>query len=227
MSASLQLELLGRVAVAVVLGAAIGIERELRAHPAGTRTHALVALGSAMFTIAGAYGFSDIPHVADPTRVAAQVASGIGFIGAGAILRRGRDISGLTTASTLWLSAAIGVACAAGEPLLAVGGTTVAMVVITMGRKWSSHLRGRHRRIVTVRYEVGHGTLSLVLRVLGAEGNVGRISVDDGSDDEGLRIRRLDVEVENLSPRQLAEAMEQLLEASEVVSVHSDEDNET
>src|SRR3954451_23793087 len=94
--------------VAAVL---LGLEREVRGHPAGARTHALVAVGAVLFTIAGAYGFGDVPHgpTVDPARVAAQVASGVGFLGAGAIMRQGFGVRGLTTAATLWLAAAIGV----------------------------------------------------------------------------------------------------------------------
>src|SRR4051794_3279061 len=98
-----------RVGVATVLGALVGLEREARAHPAGFRTHALVALGACVFSLAGAYGFQGGPPV-DPTRVAAQVVSGIGFIGGGAILRQGGSVRGITTAATLWFAAAIGLA---------------------------------------------------------------------------------------------------------------------
>src|SRR5579884_1755133 len=93
-----------RLLVAAAVGLVIGYERELRSEPAGVRTHALVAIGAALFTIAGAYGFADLPRGAnvDPARIAAQVASGIGFLGAGAILRHGLGVRGLTTASTLW-----------------------------------------------------------------------------------------------------------------------------
>lgn len=105
-------EALLRLALAAALGAAVGIERELREREAGLRTHLLVALGSALFTIAGAYGFHTLRT--DPTRVAAQVVTGIGFLGAGAIIRQGFSVRGLTTAATLWVVAAIGIAVGAG-----------------------------------------------------------------------------------------------------------------
>src|SRR4051795_2175688 len=98
-----------RVAAAGGLGALIGLERESRNQLAGMRTHALVAAGAAVFPLAGAYGFSDIhrgPNV-DPMRVAAQIASGIGFIGAGAIIRDRGSVRGITTAAALWTSAAV------------------------------------------------------------------------------------------------------------------------
>ena len=109
-----------RLAVAAVLGGAIGAERELSGQPAGLRTHLVVSVGSALFTIVSAYGFRDFLVSGgslvrtDPTRIAAQIVSGIGFLGAGAILRQGLSVRGLTTAATLWLVAGIGMASGAG-----------------------------------------------------------------------------------------------------------------
>jgi putative Mg2+ transporter-C (MgtC) family protein len=94
-----------QIVVAAFLGAAVGLERELSAQPAGLRTHMLVSIGAALFTLAGV-GFSG----SDPTRIAAQVVTGIGFLGGGAILREGATIRGLTTAASLWVTAAIGLA---------------------------------------------------------------------------------------------------------------------
>jgi putative Mg2+ transporter-C (MgtC) family protein len=113
-------EALLRLALAAALGGAIGVERELREREAGLRTHLLVALGSALFTIVSAYGFhaflaSGASVVrADPTRIAAQIVTGIGFLGAGAIIRQGLSVRGLTTAATLWVVSAIGLAAGAG-----------------------------------------------------------------------------------------------------------------
>ena len=107
-------EVLLRLFVAAVLGAAIGLERELRERQAGLRTHLVVCVGSALFTLVSAYGFSDWGVRVDPTRIAAQIVTGIGFLGAGAIIRQGLSVRGLTTAATLWLVAAIGMATGAG-----------------------------------------------------------------------------------------------------------------
>ena len=113
-------EALLRLALAAALGGAIGVERELRDREAGLRTHLLVALGSALFTIVSAYGFHAFLTSgqsvvrADPTRIAAQIVTGIGFLGAGAIIRQGLSVRGLTTAATLWVVAAIGLAAGAG-----------------------------------------------------------------------------------------------------------------
>jgi putative Mg2+ transporter-C (MgtC) family protein len=113
--------------IAAGLGGAIGLEREFGAQPAGFRTHVLVSLGSALFTIAGA----DATH-ADPTRVAAQVVTGIGFLGAGAILRDGGSVKGLTTAASLWVTAAAGVACGLDAAELAAFSVALALVVLTV-----------------------------------------------------------------------------------------------
>jgi putative Mg2+ transporter-C (MgtC) family protein len=111
-------QVLLRLFVAAVLGGAVGLERELRERGAGLRTHLVVCVGAALFTLVSAYGFQDVLSqgrvVADPTRIAAQIVSGIGFLGAGAIIRQGLSVRGLTTAATLWLVAAIGMASGAG-----------------------------------------------------------------------------------------------------------------
>ena len=123
-----QVDLSVRLLVAAALGLAIGFEREIHGHPAGLRTHMLVALGSALFTVLSIRGFLGEPGAApvDPTRIAAQIVSGIGFLGAGAILKDGIVIRGLTTAASLWATSAVGMAAGAAEYVIA----TVAAAVI-------------------------------------------------------------------------------------------------
>jgi putative Mg2+ transporter-C (MgtC) family protein len=129
-------DLLARLGAAAGLGAAIGFERELRDREAGLRTHVLVSVGSALFTIISAYGFHDFivnggPVIrADPTRIAAQIVTGIGFLGAGAIIREGLSVRGLTTAATLWGVAAIGMASGAGYYSAAVFGTAIVILAL-------------------------------------------------------------------------------------------------
>ena len=129
-------QVLIRLAVAAVLGAAVGFERELREREAGLRTHLLVCLGSALFTILSAYGFHDFLTGSgqlvrtDPTRIAAQIVTGIGFLGAGAIIRQGVSVRGLTTAATLWVAAAIGMATGAGYYSGAVIGAALTLIAL-------------------------------------------------------------------------------------------------
>ncbi len=125
-----ELNLALRLTVGLVLGAVIGFERELHRQPAGFRTHSLVALGAALFTIVSAYGFTG--EMVDPTRIAAQIVSGIGFIGAGTILQYRGHIRGLTTAASLWAVAAIGTAAGAGMFVMAVTGTLLILVVLSV-----------------------------------------------------------------------------------------------
>lgn len=126
-------EFILRIFVAAVLGGLIGLEREYRAKEAGFRTHFLVALGSALFMIISAYGFGQVLEGAtnirlDPSRIAAQVVSGIGFIGAGTIIFQKNAVRGLTTAAGVWVVAAIGLTCGAGMYGLAVSAAVLVLV---------------------------------------------------------------------------------------------------
>ena len=124
-------EELWRVVVAAGLGGAVGLERELREREAGFRTHLLVSVGSCLFTLVSAYGFNEFRGGSvDPTRIAAQIVTGIGFLGAGAIIRQGFSVRGLTTAATLWVVAAIGMASGAGYFSVAV--ITTALVLFSL-----------------------------------------------------------------------------------------------
>ena len=132
MDLRLTLELVGRLVLAGALGALIGAEREFRAKTAGTRTHFLVALGSALLMVVSQYGFMDPAvagtHTADAARVAAQIVSGIGFLGAGTIIMQKHVIHGLTTAAGMWVAAGIGMASAAGLYWVAVAATGLCLI---------------------------------------------------------------------------------------------------
>ncbi len=121
-----------RLGIAAVLGGLIGLERELSEQPAGLRTHLLVSLGSALFSLVGAYAFGG--EGIDATRVAAQVVTGIGFIGAGVIFQQGASIRGLTTAAALWVTAAVGMAAGFGM-WMAASVTAVITIVSLYGLK--------------------------------------------------------------------------------------------
>lgn len=134
-----------RLSVAGFLGACIGIERELRAKEAGIRTHFLVALGSALMMIVSQHGFGDLMPVIgygrfDPSRVAAQIVSGIGFLGAGIIIFRKETIQGLTTAAGLWVAAGIGMAIGGGMFVLGMAATVLALVCFELLRVSSNRL---------------------------------------------------------------------------------------
>ena len=130
----MELEFILRIFVAALLGGIIGLEREYRAKEAGFRTHFLVALGSALFMIVSAYGFEGAmltpEHRRDVSRVASQVVSGIGFIGAGTIIVHKSEnvVRGLTTAAGLWVTAAIGLACGGGMYVLSIASTFLVLV---------------------------------------------------------------------------------------------------
>lgn len=138
------LDLTIRVIIAIVLGGAIGLERQWRLRTAGIRTNALVSVGAALFVIVGAVGLGE-GATADPTRVAAQVVSGIGFLGAGVIIRDGLNIRGLTTAATLWCAAAIGSLAGAGMEEMAFIGAAAIIATNTLLRPLSRMVNRRTR----------------------------------------------------------------------------------
>jgi len=161
---AIELQLLG---LAFVLCAVIGLERQYHQKAAGLRTHTLVGMGSAVFTLVSAYGFAGVlgtDVTLDPSRIAAQIVSGIGFLGAGVIFMRRDIVRRLTTAATIWVSAGVGMACAAGMPILASAVTGLHLVTIfllaPLGRVFPTPDR---RRVVAVRYQDGVGALRDVL----------------------------------------------------------------
>ncbi|MFZ9139436.1 MAG: MgtC/SapB family protein [Bacilli bacterium] len=133
--------------MATVLAGLIGYEREYHGHSAGLRTHILVALGSALIMLLSIYGFGEINIDRDPARLAAQVITGVGFIGAGTIIQNGFDIKGLTTATTLWLAMAIGLASGAGQFLLATTGSLVGLFTLTMLRNFETFINRKAPKI--------------------------------------------------------------------------------
>ncbi len=137
-----ELEQFARLALAAGLGGAVGIERELADQPAGLRTHMLLSLGACLFTVISAYAFGG---GADPSRLAAQIVTGIGFLGGGAILRHGASIRGLTTAASIWATCALGVAVGTGRYVLSIGATLLILATLValralrnVVRRWSS-----------------------------------------------------------------------------------------
>lgn len=176
-------ELIARLVLAAVLGAVLGYERESRSKTAGLRTHTLVSLGAATFTVAGAAGFQ--AENVDPSRLAAGVITGIGFIGAGTILRSGIHVTGLTTAATLWMAGALGVAAASGLYAISIAAGVIALIsLVILGSIRPSRLWGHHRRL-EVLYEPGHGTLGPIYSAVANAG--GEVKQMWMSEDNGLR----------------------------------------
>jgi putative Mg2+ transporter-C (MgtC) family protein len=194
-------EVLLRLAVAAGLTGLIGLERELRERAAGLRTHILVGVGSALFTIVSAYGWGDfvfnrqLGTVLDPTRIAAQIVTGIGFLGAGAIIRQGFSVRGLTTAAGLWVVAAIGMAAGAGYYSAAVITTGVVMVGLGPLRWVEGGFLGRLRRggrILEVDMPRDHAISNVLSVVEGRRARVNRVEFEDEETRRQVRIE-LDV----------------------------------
>jgi len=158
LSSAIRLDLLAKLALAVVLGGAIGLEREIKAKPAGLRTNILICVGAVLLTdVSIRIGFIDGKWVGDPSRIAAQIVSGIGFLGAGTIMREGGTVIGLTSAATIWVVAALGMAVGAGLYVEAAGtGLLVMVVLASLGRL--EHRLRRLRRIVTYTVRTKPGT---------------------------------------------------------------------
>lgn len=207
-------ELALRVLAAIVLGGLVGFEREFSDQPAGFRTHILVSLGAMLFTVVGAYGLAqfaadDINF--DPTRVAAQVVSGIGFLGAGAILREGLNVKGLTTAAALWVTAAIGVAVGLGYWGGAVI-TTLGAVIALYGLKKLSRLvfprlkRGYHRFVVDLDPEADLAQLASTVE--SHQGRIHSMRIDSG--ESGERHVVADIRLPSASGDQLGASLHSL-----------------
>jgi putative Mg2+ transporter-C (MgtC) family protein len=159
----------GELGLALVLSALIGVERQIRQKSAGVRTHTLVGVGAALFVLISKYGFSDVlvtgRVVLDPSRVAAQIVTGIGFIGGGLIFVRRDAVRGLTTAAGIWVTAAIGAAAGAGLPVLAACATAIYFVVAVGFPPLERRLPTSPSAIsiIRVRYHDGRGVLREVL----------------------------------------------------------------
>ena len=173
----LELTMVLRLIVAAILGGIVGMERGSGDRPAGFRTHILVCVGSALFMLVSIYGFDDIAPVTtnleddigtrrDTARIAAQVVSGIGFLGAGTILHEGLTIKGLTTAASLWIVSAIGLAVGSGMYLLSTVATMLTMLTLVTFRTWEKRFAGNRseRRFIRV---VTRNTPGIITEITG------------------------------------------------------------
>jgi putative Mg2+ transporter-C (MgtC) family protein len=208
-----------RLALAGALGALVGTERESRGHPAGIRTQALVALAAALMTGVGAEGFGGF--AADPTRVASQVVTGIGFIGAGVILKHRGTVRGLTTAATLWLSAALGIAVGAGMIIPAVMAAVAAFILMFGLSSLKPFIRRHGARTVYVEYERGHGTMGPLLRSLQEiGGTIDDVQVEDDEEDGGDGpLRHVWIRIVTGDELELERVVEEMRQRSEVRTI--------
>ena len=189
---------LSELTLSFVLSALIGLEREIRQKSAGLRTYTVVGLSAALIMLVSKYGFGDVlvPErvVLDPSRVAAQIVSGIGFIGAGVIFVRKDAVRGLTTAASVWLAAAVGMACGAGLPLLAIAVTAAHFVVVGVFPMVERRLPRSRWSAVSLRisYLDGRGILRDVLAFCTQKGlSVTRLRVESsGPDQSGFQTGR-------------------------------------
>ncbi|RCW46003.1 putative Mg2+ transporter-C (MgtC) family protein [Halopolyspora algeriensis] len=171
-----ELPLLVELGAALLLSSLIGLEREVRAKSAGLRTHALVGVGAALFVLVSKYGFTDMLGWENvqlgPSRVAAQIISGIGFIGGGLIFVRRDAVRGLTTAATVWVVAAVGMACGSGLLVLAAATTLAHFLVVVGYQRLAMLLRKamREPQLVRIGYLDGHGVLRSVLTICTSRG---------------------------------------------------------
>jgi putative Mg2+ transporter-C (MgtC) family protein len=233
-------EQFGELAAALVLCSLIGLEREFRQKSAGLRTHTLVGLGAALFVLVSKYGFTDVllegRIMLDPSRVAAQIVSGVGFIGGGLIFVRRDVVRGLTTAAVVWVTAAVGSACGAGLPLLAAF-VTAAHFVIVYGYPPLLRLLTRTRpatAVVQVTYREGEGVLRDVLALATGSGyaveraGAERRATDEYEDDHrrgapGGPPHVIDLRMRVVGPRALDDLLSTLSEQPGVLSVDSGE----
>ncbi len=167
-----QWELIVRLLLAAGLGSVIGLERERLVWAAGLRTHMLVSVGSALVIIVSAYGFSRVlgDHVVlDPSRVAAQVVSGVGFLGAGSIILRNEVVKGLTTAASIWAVAGIGLAAGAGLYTAAIAATAIILLILAGLKPLEERYRaGRQSRRLFLRARRGEMSVGFLENLLGA-----------------------------------------------------------
>jgi putative Mg2+ transporter-C (MgtC) family protein len=218
------LDIAARLVVAAALTGVIGLERELRERAAGLRTHMLVGVGSALFTIVSAYGWTDFVFsrqggtILDPTRIAAQIVTGIGFLGAGAIIRQGISVRGLTTAAGLWVVAAIGMAAGAGFYSAALIATGLVMVGLGPFRwlEGGPLLRRLRRggRVLEVDLHPGQAVGPVVDALEARRARVTRIELGDEEDRRQLRLE-LDLPIGSAS----GELVEDVSRLEEVVAV--------
>jgi putative Mg2+ transporter-C (MgtC) family protein len=208
-----------RLFLAGILGGVVGWERERNNHPAGFRTHILVSLGSALIMLISIYGFADYMKEAnvrfDPARLAAQVVSGIGFLGAGTIFRHRASITGLTTAASLWVVSGIGLAVGAGFLFGAILTTIFVLVSLELlNRLESVWIKKRHLHILHIRVADEPGMLGEIASMIASKGgSIRKVGIEEEDDGDGERCLDITFTIrfpERIKSPQLAEEVREL-----------------
>ncbi len=219
------------VCLAFLLSAAVGAERQRRLKSAGLRTHTLVGLGSAVFTLVSAYGFSysmSGPEMTlDPSRIAAQIVSGIGFLGAGVIFVRQNVVNGLTTAASIWLTAAIGMACGAGMPVLAVASTLLyfaAVRLLSILGRWNR--RNDRGDGLVIRYRENRAVMRVVVETATALGYKVALLRTQKLEHQGRSVIEANITFTHPSGRASDELVACLSETKGVISVSVEGDDD-
>jgi len=230
-----ELDVIWRLALALVLSSAIGLEREIGQKAAGLRTYSLVGVGSAVFMLVSIFGFSDPigpAHTAlDPSRVAAQIVSGIGFIGGGIIFVRRDTVRGLTTAAGVWVTAAVGMACGGNLPIIAVA-TTVIYFIVAYGYPRLVRVLPRSRNApseLRLRYLDGRGILREALAECARRGfSISDLAIKHAANGNGNGHgpREVTVELEVRGQGSVAELATELNELDGIVDVRAGDANE-
>lgn len=228
---------IGELGLALLLSACIGLEREIRMKNAGMRTHTLVGLGAALFMLVSKYGFSDVIELGritlDPSRMAAQIVSGIGFLGAGLIFVRRDSVRGLTTAASVWITAAVGCAAGAGLPILAA--VTAGAYVLIVAAVFPVITRRLPRSATAVsslrvRYVDGRGVLRKLLQVVTSQGfTIDEVSTDMAGRRPGLATEDgthlVEVSLRVYGKQSVNDLAAALSEVSDVDAVHVNDAN--
>jgi len=230
-----ELDVMWRLGLALVLSSAIGLERELGQKSAGLRTYSLVGVGSAVFMLVSTYGFRDVlgqSHTAlDPSRVAAQIVSGIGFIGGGIIFVRRDTVRGLTTAAGVWVTAGVGMACGGNLPLIAIATTVIYLVVAYLfpylvQRLPRSRFAPSELRLV---YVDGRGILREALAECARRGfSISDLAIkhETNGAGNGKRPHQVTVELEVRGQGSVAELASELNDLDGIVDVYAGDANE-
>ncbi|BBH22227.1 MgtC family membrane protein [Paenibacillus baekrokdamisoli] len=209
------LELTIRLVLALILGGLVGLERELGGHSAGFRTHILVSLGSAGIVLLSMYGFAEFaaePNVRlDPSRLAAQVVSGIGFLGAGTILRTGITVSGLTTAASLWVVAAIGLTVGAGFYYGSAALTLLVVINLFLLNKFERKFsRNKRKRELVMKIQKSSSSLNKVVSELNRNGlQISKMLVenDEAADADSNTLLIVRIQVKLIKPIKFEEVI--------------------